>query len=166
MGILTENFMKLTIAVLASALMFGGAIAQTPDKPASAHPATDATPAAMAKADAKRDAAVEHHITDLYGKLKITSAEESQWKKVAETMRENATELDRAIDKRDASLAGATAIDNLNSYAEIAEAHAKNVKKLATAFSGLYSVMSDDQKKVADEVFSHRDHDGSKVANR
>jgi periplasmic protein CpxP/Spy len=166
MGILTENFMKLTIAVLASALMFGGAIAQTPDKPASAHPATDATPAAMAKADAKRDAAVEHHITDLYAKLKITSAEESQWKKVAETMRENATELDRAIDKRDASLAGATAIDNLNSYAEIAEAHAKNVKKLATAFSGLYSVMSDDQKKVADEVFSHRDHDGSKVANR
>jgi hypothetical protein len=166
MGILTENHMKLTIAVLASAFVFGGAIAQTQDKPASAHPATDATPAAMAKADAKRDAAVERHITDLYTKLKITSAEEPQWKKVAETMRENASELDRAIDKRDASIASATAVDNLNSYAEIAEAHAKNVKKLASVFSGLYSVMSDDQKKVADEVFSHRDHEGKKVAGR
>ena len=158
--------MKLTIAVLASAFVFGGAIAQTPDKPTGAHPPTDATPAALAKADAKRDAAVEHHITDLYTKLKITPAEESQWKNVADTMRENATELDRAIDKRDASLASATAIDNLNSYAEIAEAHAKNVKKLASAFSGLYSVMSDEQKKVADEVFSHREHDGKKVASR
>jgi protein CpxP len=157
--------MKLIMAVLASAFLVGGAIAQTPDK-TNSHPPTDATPAAMANADAKRDAAVEQHITGLYSKLKITSAEESQWKKVAETMRENARELDRAIDKRDASIASATAIDNLNSYAEIAEAHAKNVKKLANAFSGLYSVMSDDQKKVADEVFSHHDHDGKKVASR
>jgi len=158
--------MKLTIAVLASAFLFGGAMAQTPDPPASAHPPTNATPAAMEKADAKRDAAVEHHITELHAKLKITSAEEAQWKKVAETMRENATELDRAIDKRDASVANATAVDNLNSYAEIAQAHANNVKKLASAFSGLYSAMSDDQKKVADEVFSHREHDGKKVASR
>jgi periplasmic protein CpxP/Spy len=158
--------MKMTIAVLAASFVFGGAIAQTQDRPASAHPATDATPAAMAKADAKRDAAVERHITDLHAKLKITSAEESQWKKVAETMRENAGELDRAIDKRDASISSATAMDNLNSYAEIAQAHADNVKKLASAFSGLYSAMSDDQKKVADEVFSHRDHDGKKVASR
>ena len=158
--------MKLTIAVLASAFLFGGAMAQTPDPSASAHPPTNATPAAMEKADAKRDAAVEHHITELHAKLKITSAEEAQWKKVAETMRENATELDRAIDKRDASVANATAVDNLNSYAEIAQAHANNVKKLASAFSGLYSAMSDDQKKVADDVFSHREHDGKKVASR
>jgi protein CpxP len=158
--------MKLTIAVLASALVFGGAMAQTSDQPASARPATNATPAALAKADSKRDAAVELHITELYAKLKISSAEESQWKKVAETMRENATELDLAIDRRDASVAGATAVDNLNSYAEIAQAHANNVKKLASAFSGLYSVMSGDQKKVADEAFSHRDHHGRKVASR
>ena len=158
--------MKLTIAVLASAFLVGGAIAQTPDKPASSHPPTDATPAAMANADAKRDAAVEQHIKDLYSKLKITSAEESQWKKVAETMRENARELDKAIDKREATVASATAVDNLNAYAEIAEAHAKNVKKLASAFSGLYSMMSDEQKKLADQAFSHRDHDGKNVAQR
>jgi hypothetical protein len=30
----------------------------------------------------------------------------------------------------------------------------------------LYSVMSDDQKKEADEVFSHRGHEGRKTAKR
>jgi hypothetical protein len=55
----------------------------------------------------------------------------------------------------------------LNAYADIAQAHANGVKKLAGAFSGLYSVMSDDQKKQADEVFSHRGHDhDAKIAKQ
>ncbi len=118
----------------------------------------------MANSDAKRDAAVEKHIKDLHATLKITPAEESQWNQVAQTMRENAKELDRAIDKRDANVGSATAIDDLNSYAEVAQAHANGVKKLASAFSGLYSTMSDDQKKEADEVFRHHGHGSSKAA--
>jgi protein CpxP len=165
--------MKLIAAVLVSTVVFGTAVAQTPEQTANSHASADAAPlamkaadpAAMKAADAKRDAAVEHHIADLHAKLKITPAEESKWKEVAETMRDNAKELDRVIDKRDASVKSATAMDNLNGYAEIAQAHANNVKKLAKAFSGLYSVMSDDQKKEADEVFSHRNHEG-KVARQ
>jgi periplasmic protein CpxP/Spy len=158
--------MKLIIAVLVSTFAFGSAIAQSPDSSASPHASANASPSAMAKSDAKRDDAVEHHIADLHAKLKITSAEESQWKEVADTMRENAKDMDKAIDKRSSSMANATAIDDLNAYAEIAQAHAKGVKKLASTFSGLYSVMSDDQKKAADEIFSHRSHEGKKVANR
>ena len=156
--------MKLIVAVLVSTFAFGGAIAQSPDSSASPH--ANATPSAMAKSDAKRDDAVEHHITDLHAKLKITPAEESQWKEVADAMRANAKEMDMAIDKRSASLANATAVDDLNAYADIAQAHANGVKKLAKSFSGLYSMMSDDQKKEADEIFSHRNHEGKKVANR
>ena len=156
--------MKVIAAVLVSTFAFGGAIAQSPDSSASPH--ANATPSAMAKSDAKRDDAVEHHITDLHAKLKITPAEESQWKEVAETMRDNAKDMDKAIDKRSASLANATAVDDLNAYADIAQAHATGVKKLAKSFSGLYSIMSDDQKKEADEIFGHRDHEGKKVANR
>jgi hypothetical protein len=81
-------------------------------------------------------------------------------------MRENVKDLDRAIDKRAANAASATAIDDLNSYADIAQAHANGVKKLASVFSGLYNAMSDDQKKAADEVFSHHGHEGSKVAKQ
>jgi hypothetical protein len=156
--------MKLIIAVLASTFAFGSAIAQSPNP--SSSPAADVPASAMMKSDAKRDEAVEHHIADLHAKLKITAAEESQWKEVAETMRDNAKNLDKAIDKRDASLASATAIDDLNSYADIAQAHATGVKKLAKSFSGLYSMMSDVQKKEADSIFSHRNHEGKKVASR
>jgi periplasmic protein CpxP/Spy len=162
----TEKFMKLIIAVLVSTFAFGVANAQAPESSASPHASTNATPSAMTKSDAKRDDAVEHHISDLHTKLKITPAEESQWKEVAETMRESAKDMDKAIDKRSAALASATAVDDLNAYADIAQAHATGVKKLAKSFSGLYSMMSDDQKKEADEIFSHRNHEGKKVANR
>jgi hypothetical protein len=155
--------MKMIVAVAVSSLLFGAAVAQTTDQ--SAPPAANVTRSEMAKSDAKRDSAVDQHIAELRAQLKITPAEESQWKQVADTMRENARELDRAIDKRDATIASATAIDNLNSYSEIAQVHANGVKKLASAFSGLYSVMSDAQKKEADVVFSHGDHD-KKVASR
>ena len=158
--------MKMIAAVLVSTFAFGAALAQTSDPSSSPQPAVNATRAEMAKSDVKRDEAVEHHITELRAQLKITPAEESQWKQVAATMRENAREIDRAIDKRDAAIAGATAIDNLNSYSEIAQVHANGVKKLASAFSGLYAVMSDAQKKEADVVFSHRDHEAGKVASR
>ena len=157
--------MKLIAAVLVSTAVFGGAVAQTPE-PANSHASADATHSMMKAGDAKRDGAVEQHIKDLHAKLKITAAEEPKWQEVAETMRENAKDLDKAIDKRESAMGSATAVDDLKSYAEIAQVHANAVKKLASAFSGLYSMMSDDQKKEADEVFSHRNHEGKKVAGQ
>jgi hypothetical protein len=120
----------------------------------------------MAHPDEKRDAAVEKHIDELHKTLKITPAQETQWNEVAATMRENAKEMDQAIAKRAAEAPTATAVDDLNAYEVIAQTHADGVKKLATAFSGLYSSMSDDQKKAADEAFGHRGHEGKKVASR
>jgi periplasmic protein CpxP/Spy len=158
--------MKMIAAVLVSTFVFGSVNAQAPAHLASPNGAADSPNPAIANADAKRDAEVEKHIKDLRNKLKITAAEESQWTVVAEAMRDNAQNLDRAIDRRDASVTSATAIDNLNSYADIAQVHATNVKKLASAFSGLYSAMSDDQRKEADEVFSHRGHGAGKVAQQ
>jgi periplasmic protein CpxP/Spy len=138
--------MRAIVAVLASTLVMGSAFAEGPAKNAS------------------RDQEVESHIKALHAELKITPAEESQWENVAQTMRENARELDEAIDRREANVGHATAIDNLNSYADVAQAHADGVRKLATAFSGLYSSMSDDQKKEADEDFGHRAHEARKIA--
>ena len=158
--------MKVIAAVLMSTFVVGAAIAQTPGQPASPQVSKDASGPAMASADAKRDAAVEKHIAELHRTLKITAAEESQWNEVAETMRMNARDLDRAIDARDANRGSATAIDDLNSYAEIAQVHANSVKKLAGAFSVLYAAMSTEQKVVADEAFGHRGHETNKVAQR
>jgi len=109
--------------------------------------------------DASEDRKVEAHIRQLRRDLQITAAEEPQWDSVAKTMRENAEEVDRAIDKREAAVRNANAVDNLNSYADVVQAHAMAVKRLADTFAPLYAEMSDSQKKRADEIFTHRHHE-------
>ena len=158
--------MKSIAAVLVSTLVFGGAVAQTSDPSPSPRASAATSGTTMANSDAKRDAAVEKHISQLHATLKITPAQEVQWNEVAATMRENAKDMDQAIDKRTANAPTATAIDDLKAYADIAQTHANGVKKLATTFSGLYSALSDDQKKAADEAFNHRGHESKRVASR
>jgi periplasmic protein CpxP/Spy len=154
-----EILMKIIAKVLASTFLISSVYALTP-----AYADTTASPnvssAEEVKSDAKHEMKVEKHIKELHAKLKITLAEESQWDAVAKVMHDNATQLDQVIDKREANIKTATAVDDLNAYAEIAQAHADGVKKLSEAFSPLYASMSDDQKKVADEVFLHRTHHG------
>jgi protein CpxP len=137
--------MKLFVAALTSTLLIGSLCITTAG-------AASSTPIAS---NAQRDIKVENHIKDLHAKLKITAAEEVQWSAIVKVMHDNADEIDTAIDKREA-LTGATAIDDLNAYGDIAQAHADAVKKLASAFSPLYASMSDEQKKVADSVFVQR----------
>src|SRR6202171_4472578 len=120
--------MKTIVAVLASTFLISGAYAQSPARSAGAPPSPDASTPAMMKGDAKRDMEVERHIKDLHAKLKITPAEESQWAAVVQTMRDNANELDKAIDKRKAMTTNTKAIDDLNAYGVIAQAHADSVK--------------------------------------
>ena len=46
-----------------------------------------------------------------------------------------------------------TAVDDLKTYQEFAQAHVDGLKNLTSAFSSLYDAMPDGQKKVADRVF-------------
>ena len=162
--------MKKMMTALVSTLIFSGAFAQTPAATATGtmpavsamSKSVSATPAAKAKSDAKRDAANEKHITDLHAKLKITTEQETLWDNVAKTMRESAGDMDKAIDIRESSIAISTAVDDLNAYAAIAQVHADSVKKLSTAFGPLYAAMPDAQKKLADDVFTQREHAGKR----
>lgn len=147
----------IATALFASAFLVGGAYAQSPASYAGTAPSSDGSTHAM-KSDSQRNMDVEKHIRDLHAKLNITAAEETQWVAVATTMRDNADQLDNAIDRRDE--ANITAVDDLKAYGDVVQAHADGVKKLAAVFSSLYASMSDDQKKVADEVFAQRGHEG------
>jgi hypothetical protein len=154
--------MKTLIATLACACLMSSAYAQS-TAPSGGMPASSGgSMPTTSKSDARRAAAVEKHIADLHSQLQITAAEETQWAAVAKSMRDSAIETDRAIDKREPVASSASALDNLNSYGDIAQAHADGVKRLAAAFAPLYASMSDDQKKVADAVFAHRAHPGKK----
>jgi hypothetical protein len=43
------------------------------------------------------------------------------------------------------------AVQNMPSYAQIAEAHVQHLQKLVPAFDNLYSAMPEQQKKLADQ---------------
>jgi hypothetical protein len=106
---------------------------------------------------------VEQRIKTLHAKLKITSDQETDWNTVAQTMRDNETNIDQLIKARHANAASMTAIDDLQTYQQIAQAHADGLQKMASSFKTLYGDMSDDQKKNADTVFGsfegrHHDH--------
>jgi protein CpxP len=101
------------------------------------------------------EARVEAHIKDMHAKLKVTAAEEDQWAKVAEVMRDNGKKMDELTNARMANAKTMNAVDDLKSYGEIADAHADGIKRFAAAFATLYASMSDAQKAEADALFQH-----------
>ncbi|HYL48009.1 MAG TPA: Spy/CpxP family protein refolding chaperone [Stellaceae bacterium] len=159
------------VVALTGALFIVPALAQTtmPSAPPPTPPTAPAMPAAPSAAPAtpstapaakpaptktsKRMSGVEARIKSLHARLKITAAQEPQWQPVAEAMRDNAATMEKLVSERNAKVKTMTAVDNLQTYSDIAQAHADGLKKLVSAFDPLYASMSDAQKKVADAVF-------------
>jgi uncharacterized membrane protein YfbV (UPF0208 family) len=96
---------------------------------------------------------VEQRIKELYSQLRITPAERPQWDQFAQVMRDNARDMDQAMLQRVDHFQSMNAVQNMESYEQIAEQHAQHLQKLVPAFQNLYSVMSDQQKQLTDEVF-------------
>jgi len=103
------------------------------------------------QAEAQR---VEARIKTLHDKLGITKDQEAKWGDVAQAMRDNQTTIDQLIQERHQNPANMTAVDDLQSYEKITQAHVDGLQKLIPAFQSLYSDMSDEQKKSADQAFS------------
>jgi hypothetical protein len=125
---------------------------------ASASPSLAASPEpglATAGTASKVDR-VEARIKELHTKLKITPAQEVLWDNVTQVMRDNAKTMEALIKARSENAGTMTAVDDLKSYSEIAEAHADGLKKFIPVFEPLYASMSDAQKKDADTLFHHR----------
>jgi periplasmic protein CpxP/Spy len=114
-------------------------------------PSTGAPAAPSPRADR-----VEARIKALHDELKITSAQEDQWKNVTQVMRDNANTMQALTKVRRERAKTMSALDDLKSYAEITEAHVDGLKKFIPAFEPLYNSMSDEQKKTADTVFRSR----------
>ncbi|RON08934.1 hypothetical protein BK659_11835 [Pseudomonas brassicacearum] len=96
---------------------------------------------------------VDKRIKELHAKLKITDKQSTQWDAYAQTIRDNAHNADTAFLERAEKLPALSADDAMMSYAKLAQLHADNMQKLATAFSALYGTFSDVQKKNADKLF-------------
>jgi Spy/CpxP family protein refolding chaperone len=122
-----------------------------------------AAPAATAPAmPAAMSAKVEQHIKGLHDQLKITPAEQPQWDQFASVMRDNAAQMEQALDERGTAAPTMNAMDNMQSYAKLAQVHATNMQKLASSFQALYAVFPDSQKQLADKVFQENNGKTSK----
>lgn len=150
------------VVALTGALLVVPALAQTtmpsapPPTPPTAAPAAPSTAPATKAAPtktSKRLSGVDARIASLHKRLKITAAQEPQWQQVAQVMRDNAAQIEQQVKERNAKLKTMTAVDNLQTYSDIAQAHADGLKKLVPVFDTLYGSMSDAQKKIADSVF-------------
>jgi protein CpxP len=82
---------------------------------------------------------VQLRIKDMHTKLKITPTQEEQWGKVAQSMLDDAKTMDTLTQARIDHAKDMTAVDDLKSYGEIADAHAAGIKKLTPLFADLYA---------------------------
>jgi hypothetical protein len=87
--------------------------------------------------------------------LKITSAQEPAWDKLATAMRAGAADMAKLHEGKDATKdQPANALQRVDWRARSAEAHAKSLAAFASAFKPLYDQLSDDQRKAADALFA------------
>jgi periplasmic protein CpxP/Spy len=138
--------------LIAVTMLIGAVMLAAPLAPARAQ--TQIKAAEPTSKAAQRAETAEQRITALHAALKITPAQEADWQAVAQTMRDNATALQKlAADKAAQSRKGVTAVEELQAYARIAQAHVDGLNSLIASFQTLYTSMPDQQKKLADEVF-------------
>ena len=158
MTVISSNHLA-ALAVAAVLALPGAALAQS-QAPASASPGMEKPAAAPSSPLAGHSVAgktaqerVEQRIKELHAQLRITPAERPQWDQFAQVMRENASEMDGAWMERAGDFQSMSAVQNMQSYEQIAEQHAQHLQKLVSAFQNLYDAMPDQQKQLADQVF-------------
>jgi len=118
------------------------------------HVTTTHTQRAAARAPGETMAQMaDQRIADLHGQLHITAQQQTQWDQFAQVMRDNAKDLDQSYQQRAASMETMNAVENMQSYAQIEQTRAQDLQKLVPAFQTLYTSLSDQQKKQADQLF-------------
>jgi len=115
-------------------------------------PAATAAPA-LAQTESQMQTATEQRISGLQAQLAITPAQMPQWTAFAQVMRENAQTTDALFRQRAAGVQSMTAVENMQSYAQLSRAYGDGNEKLAAAFQASYAMLSDQQKQAADTLF-------------
>ena len=140
---------SFAIASLTGAALIAGSLG-----PVSAQAPDCKTPPAAAAATSNKPETVEQRITQLKTALKITPDQDAKWTAVAQSMRDNASAMEKLVaTKRAIPPEQTTAVDDLKTYQEFTQARLDGLKNLTSSFKSLYDSMPADQKKNADQVF-------------
>lgn len=118
-----------------------------------AQAAQKAPPKAQAQPQAPQEQGVERQIGDLRKRLNITPQQQPQFDAFAQAMRQNAQTMEPLMQEQEQSTKR-NAIDDLKAAAKFAAAEADALKRLMAPLQALYDTLSDQQKKVADQVLA------------
>ena len=153
---------RFAIAALLGTTFLAGPLAAARANPPVGAPLQQLAQNAPAKTANARKAAkykpetVEHRIAVLRADLKITPEQEADWNAVAQVMRDNAANMEKLITAKRAQVKGSmTALQDMQTYQDFAQARVDGLHNLVPAFTKLYDSMSDAQKKNADAVFNN-----------
>ncbi len=121
--------------------------AQSPagQKPAAARPAGDP---------------VEAQLGDIKKRLNITAAQQPQFEQFASVVKQNAKAME-ALMQTAAQGAEKGAVEGLRTAATFAQTEADNLKRLLPALESLYTSLTDQQKRTADQLFNTAPPSGS-----
>lgn len=100
---------------------------------------------------------IDGRLAFLKAELKITSEQEAKWDEAASAIRTNAEAHNAMMrsmmeEMRDGSFAKLTLPERLAHQETQMSAHLQQIKAINTAIDGLYAVLSDEQKKDADDI--------------
>jgi periplasmic protein CpxP/Spy len=151
-GVKTRRCGALAVALLLIPL---ATVAQAPPPPPMPTTPTAPTPPTP-------EAAANSRLSALQAQLHITNAQMPQWNDFSQAMRQNAISTDALFRRRAQGVSGMSAVENMNSYAQIAQAYADNTKALAQAFESLYTALDPQQKQTIDSMFRQ---DAAKAAS-
>ncbi len=98
-------------------------------------------------------ARVDGRVAYLKSALKITPDQQPAFDKYAQTIRDNAAQMHKSFeDMRGNRGKTVSAIDRVELRSKMAQLHAQQEQRYLDAFRPLYSSLSADQKKVADDL--------------
>ncbi len=158
---------KFIFPALLLATALGGVGAVTlPTREAAAQAATTAPPPSATPAQRPqrhmrpmRPSHIEGRIAFLKAELKITPAQEAQFDKVAQAMRQNATERRQSFEQMRANRnEPRSALQRLETQARFSAMRAQEVDRYLAAFRPLYDSMPPAQKQAADSLMAPHHH--------
>ena len=127
--------------------------------PAAQSARPPASPAAAALQTAPKGD-LDKRVRRLHDQLGITPEQEELWRPVANAMVDSASAVGDAMQARFNKPQPMSAVEDIQTYQAVADAHARGLKQLADAFAPLYAAMPPAQQKAADKLF------GAQVARR
>ena len=152
---MTNRKFILPALLLAAAVGGTGAIT-LPTQPVQAQAAA---PAPQQPQRPPRASHIEGRIAFIKAELKITPAQEAQFEKVAQAMRQNSDERRQAFGQpRPDRNAPPSALQHLEMQARFSALRAQHADRFLAAFRPLYDSFSPDQKKAADQLMAPHFH--------